>query len=297
MTSAEILAAGTLPWRRDEFGQVEIALVHRPKYDDWSFPKGKLEHLESPTACAYRETLEETGFEVRFHNFLGEVSYQTPDGIKRVKYWSAKFLQEMGKPNTSEVDQVLWFNPAVVREKLNRDSDKEILDRFLATDLDSKVLILLRHAKAVAREEWQNEDLDRPLATFGEQQSKRLISALIPYSIKEIHSSSAVRCYETINPLARALSLDYFFTDSLTEFVFERNPSRTLKYIDRLLENEHTTLICGHNPILPKYLAEKYSRQGFEVSEAALKPGEAWILHHIGKEVIAVDHLPAPIIA
>lgn len=295
MSDDEISAAGTVPWRRDESGQVLLALVHRPKYDDWSFPKGKLEGIESATACAHRETLEETGFDVRLHNYLGEVSYQTTEGVKRVKYWSAKFLQETGSPNPTEVDQVLWVEPSLARDRLNHESDIQILNSFLATDLDSKIIILLRHAKAIAREEWQNEDLDRPLSALGEQQAKRLISSLSPFAIKEIHSSSAVRCYETINPLARALSLDYFFTDSLTEYVFERSPARTLKYIDRLLENSHTTLVCSHNPILPKYLAEKYSRQGFEVSEAALKPGEAWIVHHIDKEVIAVDHLPAPV--
>lgn len=297
MAENEILAAGTVPWRRDESGAIQVALVHRPKYDDWSFPKGKLEGIESAVACAYRETLEETGFEVRFHNCLGEVSYSTPEGLKRVTYWSAKFLKESGEPNPAEVDEVIWLDPESARSRLSRDTEREILERFLATDLDTKVLILLRHAKAFAREDWSAEDLDRPLSSIGEQQAKRLISSLTPFNITEIHSSSAVRCYETVNPLARALSLDYFFTDTLTEYVFARNSARTVKYIDRLLENDHTTLVCSHNPILPKYLGKKFSRQGFEVSEAALKPGEAWVLHHIGNEVIAVDHLPAPAIA
>lgn len=294
---SEISAAGAVVWRRNSEGAIEIALVHRPKYDDWTLPKGKQEQGESAIACAYRETVEETGFEVRFQQSLGEISYETEGARKRVRYWSAKFLKEVGSPNPLEVDRISWLGVTKAQSELTRESDKEILERFLKTELDSKTMILLRHAKAVAREDWQSEDLDRPLSSIGEQQAKRLISSLIPFDIKEIHSSSAVRCYESINPLARALSLDYFFTDSLTEYVFSKNPERTLKYIDRLLENDHTTLICGHNPILPRYLSEKYSKQGFEVSEAALKPGEAWILHHIGKEVIAVDHLAAPVIA
>lgn len=297
MSNSEFWAAGTVTWRRNETGEVQVALIHRPKYDDWSFPKGKIEGLESPTACAHRETLEETGFEVRLHSFLGELAYQTPEGTKRIKYWSAKFLDEIKSVNFSEVDQVLWLESKIAREKLTNPDDREILDRFLSTDLDTRVLILLRHAKAIARDEWQSEDLDRPLSALGEQQAKRLVSSLSPFAIKEIHSSSAVRCYETINPLARALSLDYFFTDSLTEYVYQQNSARTLKYIDRLLENDHTTLVCGHNPILPRYLAQKFERQGFEISEGALKPGEAWVVHHIGKEVISVDHLPAPLTA
>jgi 8-oxo-dGTP diphosphatase len=292
-----IPAAGTIVWRRNDSGEVEVAIIHRPKYDDWSFPKGKCEVGENSIACAYRETVEETGFEIRFKEFLGEISYLAEGTAKRVKYWSAKFLRQVGTPMQGEVDQVLWKSPNEAEELLSRESDREILTRFLGTELDTQVLILLRHAKAIAREDWQNEDLDRPLSAIGEQQAKRLISTLTPFGIREIHSSSAVRCYETINPLARALSLDYFFTDSLTEYVFTKNAARTFKYIDRLLENGEPTLICGHNPILPQYLAEKYSRQGFEISEAALKPGDAWILHHIGKEVISVDHLPAPLIS
>jgi len=292
-----IQAAGTIVWRRNDSGEVEVAIIHRPKYDDWSFPKGKCEVGENSIACAHRETVEETGFEIRFKEFLGEISYLAEGTAKRVRYWSAKFLRQVGTPMQGEVDQVLWKSPNEAEELLSRESDREILKRFLATDLDSQVLILLRHAKAIAREDWQNEDLDRPLSTIGEQQAKRLISTLTPFGIGEIHSSSAVRCYETISPLARALSLEYFFTDSLTEYVFTKNSARTFKYIDRLLENSDPTLVCGHNPILPQYLAEKYSRQGFEISEAALKPGEAWILHHIGKEVISVDHLPAPLIS
>ena len=292
-----IRAAGTIVWRRNESGDVEVAIIHRPKYDDWSFPKGKCEEGENPISCAYRETVEETGYEVRFREYLGEISYLAEGNAKRVKYWSAKFLRQVGTPLQGEVDEVLWKSPNEAEEILSRESDREILKRFLATELDTQVLILLRHAKAIAREDWHNEDLDRPLSAFGEQQAKRLINTLYPFGIGEIHSSSAVRCYETINPLARALSIDYFFTDSLTEYVFTKNSARTFKYIDRLLENGEPTLVCGHNPILPQYLAEKYSRQGFEISEAALKPGEAWILHHIGKEVISVDHLPAPLIS
>jgi phosphohistidine phosphatase SixA/8-oxo-dGTP pyrophosphatase MutT (NUDIX family) len=293
MVDEVILAAGTVTWRRSEDGIPLVALVHRPKYDDWSLPKGKMEESELAQACAYRETLEETGFEVRLQKYLGEIAYETTAGEKRVKYWSAEFLGESGRPNLLEVDEVKWLKIDEVYDHLNRDSDREILSEFSKVELDAQPLVLLRHAKAVAREEWLGDDLDRPLHSTGETQAKRLISALTPYGIREIHSSSAVRCYETINPIARALSLDYFFTDNLTEYIYERNSGRTFKYLDRLLENDYPTLVCGHNPILPQYLASKYSKQGFDVAQTDLKPADAWVLHHVGKEVVAVDHIMA----
>lgn len=159
---------------------------------------------------------------------------------------------------------------------------------------DIQTLILLRHAKAISRENWDGEDLDRPLDSLGEVQAKRLVANFSPMEIAEIHSSSAVRCYETINPLARALSLDYFFTDTLSEFIYSKHPERTFKYIDRLLENDFATLVCSHNPILPNYLSRKLERQGFSVPKTKLAPGDAWVVKHLEKEILAVEHLPVP---
>jgi phosphohistidine phosphatase SixA/ADP-ribose pyrophosphatase YjhB (NUDIX family) len=291
------LAAGTVTWRRDEDGIPLVALIHRPKYQDWSFPKGKLEEREHVIAAAYRETVEETGFDVRLGRDLGEISYETQFGVKTVRYWSAKFLNEVGTTNPVEVDEVKWLPIAIANDFLQRDLDRVVLQRFAEIDLDSHGLILLRHAKAVAREDWQGDDLDRPLSALGEAQAKRLISSLSPFGIREIHSSSAVRCYETISPIARALNLDYFFTDNLTEYIYEKSEARTYKYLDRVLENDYPTLVCGHNPILPNYLASKFSRQGFDIAQTELRPGDAWHLHHIGKEVVAVDHITSPTIA
>ena len=297
MEDKEISAAGTIVWRRSSLDEIEVALVYRSRHKDWGFPKGKVEQNESPIACAFRETMEETGFDVRLQRYLGEVNYQTSVGMKLVKYWSAKLVNEVGLPNPEEIDEVRWFKASEVASVLSHESDLSVLEIFLSMDLDSQILILLRHAKAISRDDWQGDDLDRPLSTLGERQAKKLISILSPFSVREIHSSSAVRCYETINPLARALSLDYFFTDTLTEYIYSKNEMRSFRYIDRLLENNHTTLICGHNPVLPKYLESKFSQQGFEVPTPKLNPGEAWILHHLGKEIVAVDHSPMPLIA
>ncbi|MFZ9143390.1 MAG: NUDIX hydrolase, partial [Candidatus Nanopelagicaceae bacterium] len=103
-----ILAAGALIWRRNESDQIEIAFVHRVKYDDWSIPKGKLEGDESLIACAYREVMEETGFSVRFGQSLGSISYQVGQRSKSVSYWAAKYLASPGSPNPIEVDEVRW---------------------------------------------------------------------------------------------------------------------------------------------------------------------------------------------
>lgn len=295
MSENSITAAGALVWRRNEEDQIEIALVHRPKYDDWSIPKGKIEGNEALIACAYREVVEETGFGVRFGPKLGEISYRTENGLKTVTYWSARFLHIEGTPNPQEVDEVRWILASEVKEFLTRDSDREILRRFFEIDLDTKPLILLRHAKAIERTEWAGEDTDRPLSSHGERQSKRLITVMKPYAIEEMHSSSAVRCYETITPLARALNVDFFFTDSLSEDVFHKDHERPIKYVYRLLSNDYPVLVCSHNPILPAAISSFVNKFGVDVQESKLEPGDAWVVHHIDREVVAVEFLPAPI--
>lgn len=292
--SEKIVAAGAVVWRRNISDEVEVALVHRVKYNDWSIPKGKVEGEESLIACANREVQEETGFTVRFGPKLGEVSYQIGETPKSVTYWSAKFLSEQGNPNPSEIDEVRWVNLSDAEQLLTRTLDKEVLKKFENIDLDSKPLILLRHAKAVERQDWAGEDTDRPLSSVGERQAKRLLSIHQPYAIEEIHSSSAVRCYETITPMARALNIDFFFTDSLSEDAHRRDKERAGRYVEKLLVNDYPVLVCSHNPVLPSVISNFVDKFGIEVDEIKLQPGDAWVAHHIDREVISVEFLPGP---
>ncbi|NDA84418.1 MAG: NUDIX hydrolase [Burkholderiaceae bacterium] len=291
---SEIQAAGAIVWRRNESDAIEIALVHRPKYDDWSIPKGKVEGEESLIACAYREVVEETGFAVRFGQSIGSVHYEVNGLRKTVTYWSARLLGEQGKPNPEEVDAVRWMSCEEAKEQLGRDSDRQIVETFQSIEPDTKPLILLRHAKAIERQEWAGEDTDRPLSSLGERQAKRMLTNFLPFAVEEIHSSSAVRCYESITPLARGLNVDFFFTDSLTEEVFHKNNERPFKYVQRLLVNDFTTLVCSHNPILPSIVSAFVDKFGVEVPSTKLEPGDAWVAHHVEREVVAIDFLPAP---
>jgi len=290
----EIVAGGGVVWRRNSQDVIEIALVHRVQYDDWSLPKGKVEGEESIIACAYREIMEETGFAIRFGPMLGTYSYPVKEQRKTVTYWSAKYLKDIGTPNPVEVDQVKWIALSEAKAVVTRELDREVISRFMEFDPDSKPLVLLRHAQALDRHDWSGEDGDRPLNTIGERQAKRLLSNFQPFGIEEIHSSSAVRCYETITPMARALSVDFFFTDSLSEDVFLLNRERPIKYIHRLLVNDYPVLVCSHNPILPQAISSFVDKFGIEVSDTKLEPSDAWVAHHIDREVIAVDFLPGP---
>ncbi|MEV4924918.1 NUDIX hydrolase [Streptomyces roseoverticillatus] len=129
---APLLAAGCVLWRRGQSGDLEIALVHRPKYNDWSHPKGKLKRGEDALGGALREVREETGMECEPGAVLPTACYVAAGRPKEVRYWAARATEGTFVPS-KEVDRVAWLPPREARERLTEERDKELLDAFLAT--------------------------------------------------------------------------------------------------------------------------------------------------------------------
>lgn len=126
-------AAGCVLWRRAPEGAegLEICLVHRPKYDDWSHPKGKLKSDEEPLAGALREVREETGHHCAPGARLPSAHYIDPQGRpKAVDYWAAEAGEGCFQPN-DEIDRVLWLTPAAARERLTEPRDRALVDALL----------------------------------------------------------------------------------------------------------------------------------------------------------------------
>jgi len=290
-----IYAAGAVLWRIGENKKVEIALIHRPRYDDWSLPKGKLDPNETMIGCAHREVMEETGYSAVFGPEIGHATYIVDGVTKLVKYWSAQAVGEAtGKPNPQEVDQILWLSTSDARKKLALDDDRSIVDFFSEFGTGTTPLVLLRHAKAVKREDWDGDDGDRPLANVGQIQAKRLLSTYLPFAIEVIHSSDAMRCIETIEPMARSLNMHPIFSTDLSEYRFAKDKEAALDYAQDLMNRGQGAIICSHNPILPKLLKKLIGKKSFKELGLELKPAEAWVLHHRDGEIIAVDWVSAP---
>lgn len=291
----DIYAAGAVLWRYTAQKRIEIALIHRPRYDDWSLPKGKLDPNETMIGCAYREVIEETGYTPIFGPEIGDATYVVDGVTKFVKYWSAQAVGEpIGKPDPQEVDQIEWLTPLNARKKLTLDDDRSIIDFFLEFGPGTTPLVLLRHAKAVKREDWDGDDGDRPLANLGQIQSKLLLSKFLPYAIKEVHSSDAMRCIETIEPMARSLKMHPIFSVDLSEYRYAKNKEASLDYAEDLMNSGQSVIICSHNPILPKLLKKLIGKKNFNELNQRLEPAEAWVLHHRDNEIIAIDWVAAP---
>ena len=290
-----VVAAGAVVWRKEADGSTLVALVHRPRYDDWSLPKGKIEPGETLISCAYREVMEETNLPVNLGPYIGSTEYFVADGLKQVHYWCAKVEEDKYSfMANDEVDQMIWLSPAEAIDIATRESDREILAKFVVAPYDSSVFVMLRHAKALARQEWQGDDDDRPLDLTGQLQAKRMLSIYQVFGLQEIYTSDAVRCFDTVSILAKSLKLDVQVAQEISEYTFKKNKEKSRDFVKELIKKNETLLICSHNPVLPKMLEKLTKKVDIEYEGSKLLPGEAWVLHHNKKEVLQVDRLPSP---
>jgi len=296
-----IIAAGGVVWRESKDAKIELAIIHRPKYDDWTFPKGKLDTGEELISGAYREILEETGLDIELGPFLGAVEYESIDGLKHVSYWAAKALASSKDfHSNNEADLMEWHDFESARKKLTRDSDREILEIFIKSPFQATKLIMLRHAKALARTEWQSGDEDRPLDNLGQLQAKRMHAIYQVYGISQIHTSDAVRCYDTVIGLTNTLKIEPVITSKLSEYTFEKNKEKSLDYALELAEISRSTgatiLLCSHNPVLPRMLERITKKSDVELPESKLKPGDAWVVFLGKNKCLQIDVVQAPIV-
>lgn len=305
-TQPPVLAAGALTWR-EKNGQVQVLLVHRPRYDDWSVPKGKLDPGETFPAAAVREVAEETGYRVRLHRPLPASVYLLPDGrTKIVQYWSATVRAKLaaGASDPDEVDVVEWVEVAEAERRVTRQTDQVLvsaLRRHLDEgELQTVPIIVQRHAAALGRAKWRKGEKSRPLNSKGKKQAKALPGLIDAFDPRRVVASPWKRCRETVKPFAKRAGLDVETKSELTEAGHEERPSRTAAVIERVLSESLATVVCTHRPVLPTVIgvARAASRPGAALELPAEDPylaaGEALVLHTSGEgSVVAIErHLP-----
>ena len=287
-----IRAAGALLWRENPERKIEIALIHRPRYDDWSLPKGKLEEGETSLFCAYREVIEETGITPTFGRELGSVEYKEPTGLKRVKYWSARapYSSEKFAAN-EEVDEIKWLNPDEAHYLATHESDRTIIENFLTQEARTDTLIILRHTKALERGDWDRADSLRTLDERGLEQSQFLIQHLKPFAIDEIYTSDYTRCVQTVTPLGQSRGLTITEIPNLNEETFVHDPERAISFANAVKQDEKNILICSHNPVIPTMVRGILNTKLKNKDLMKLEPGDAWIVHRVRGEIVGLDLL------
>lgn len=288
-----IRAAGAVVWRPVRGGGVEIALVHRPRYDDWSLPKGKREPQEHPVAAAVRETAEETGQRVVLGRPLPTQHYETADGQKEVHYWSARALGGTFTPG-EEVDSMTWLAPAQAARTLSNRSDLDVLAALLAGPIDTQAMIVLRHARAKARARWTEEDARRPLDAAGRRQAGALVAVLAAYRPTRVVSSPALRCLQTVGPFATATGIEIETAAGLAEDAPKSVAGQAREEAARLHAADAAVLLCTHRPLLPPLLRRLSGGGEPLASGQPMRAGEMLVIHRRGGRTVATErhHLP-----
>lgn len=129
MSEPPVRAAGGVVWRRNA-GTVEVLLVHRPKYDDWTLPKGKAEPGETDEECARREVEEETGLRCRLGDEVGSTAYRDQNGRpKVVRYWEMQPVEGSFEPH-DEIDEVRWIAVDDALRALTYKRERPVLRRL-----------------------------------------------------------------------------------------------------------------------------------------------------------------------
>ncbi|MDO5681521.1 MAG: NUDIX hydrolase [Propionibacteriaceae bacterium] len=257
MKRPAVRAAGAVVLRR-ESDETEVLVVHRPRYDDWSLPKGKLDRGETDAVCAVREVAEETGVRVRLTAPLSPHRYRVSGGIKQVDWWLAEVNGEPGEiADPEEVDKAEWLPVSEALEWLSYADERDRLMEGVAMPPVTPLLIV-RHAKALPRKDWNDVDYERPITDWGRRQARALVPFLSVFGVRRVVSSSATRCVQTVNPYAHALDLPMEAWDELTEETGEKDPkiarTMTAKLAKEVAASGVPTTVCGHRPILPAML-------------------------------------------
>jgi 8-oxo-dGTP diphosphatase len=201
------------------------------------------------------------------------------------------------QPN-EEVDELRWLKVPKARELLTYADDKSVLDEFAATPADTRTLLLVRHAKAGKREEWQGKDSDRPLSNAGIRQAEALRAELPLFGADRVHAAPLVRCVQTVRPLAEDLGRTIVPEPLLTEQAYARAPERGRARLKEILAGGGVPVVCSQGGVIPDLISALAKESGLELPQVPAKKGSFWVLSFIDEDLVDADYfataLPKP---
>jgi len=288
---ATVIAAGGVVWR-ERHGTRQVLLVHRPRYDDWSLPKGKLTANEHVLVGARREIEEETGQQVVLGPPLGVQRYRIhKNGAiaeKLVHYWSATPVGETAFQPNDEVDEVAWLPMDKVRDKLSYPRDVDIVDALDEATPVSATLVLLRHAEAVKRKDWSGNDSIRPLNRSGTAVAERLTGVLAALGVDRLISSDAERCVATITPYAASVDRHIQLWPEISQRGYEAEPGGLFGLAEKAWKPGRVTVVCSHRPVLPALSRE------FGLKVSKFSTGAFVVAHRLADGRLIYERFSAP---
>ena len=295
-----ILSAGGVLWRpaADGSSGIEVLLVHRPKYDDWSLPKGKRQPGEHVLLTAVREILEETSVRPVLGPRLRTTEYLVHGRPKQVDYWAVCCPADQAAPS-HEIDAVSWLPLPQALDRLSYPHDADVIKSL--PPRATVPLILVRHASAGYRDEWAGQDLLRPLDAGGAAEALLLTDLLTCFAPRaRVISSPALRCTESVRPYAARFGGSVEAKACLAvpgrdgdSFLDRTNRADTVRHLFRdLVAAGQPVVVCLHRENLPLALAAACSVLGTSSPtgwDPSLPKGGFLVLHTAAGELVALE--------
>ncbi|NNG36586.1 NUDIX domain-containing protein [Nakamurella aerolata] len=295
----KVRAAGAVLWKPAAQHGVRVALVHRPRYRDWSLPKGKADGGESAQQTAEREVLEETGSTAAIGRALTQVSYEVSAGLKTVQYFAARATGGRFTPN-KEVDKIEWLPIEAARDRLSYEFDLAVLDTFAVQPAELATVVLVRHAKAGHRESYDGDDAGRPLDAKGRKQAKALVGQLLPFGVNRIVSAPVTRCVQTVQPTADARQLPVQLQVVFGEEVYRDDPAAARRTIAGLAggcdaeQAAGAVVVASQGGVIPGVVKSLAARAGVSIPDAGTPKASFWVLSFDREQLVQADPYPPP---
>jgi 8-oxo-(d)GTP phosphatase len=290
-TSKIVYAAGGVLWRPGHReSAAEVAVIHRPRYDDWSLPKGKVDPGETEPVTAAREMLEETGHHVQLGRRIATVSYPIEQRTKKVQYWSARSLGGSFAPN-DEVDDLVWLPALAALKKVSYAYDRKVLRRWAKYPADTQSVLIVRHGSAGSKSRFSGDDKIRPLDKKGRAQAEALVAQLSVFGPTDVYAADRVRCHQTVEPLAEELGVTIGNEPTLTEEAYADNPKRGRRRVLQIAGAHPAPVICTQGKVIPDLIAWWCDRDGVRPDKSRNRKGSTWVLSLVDGHLIAADHI------
>jgi len=273
---------------RETGGTVEIAVIHRDRYDDWSLPKGKLRTGEQLLAGAVREVREETGVTVLPQVKLPGARYLTgePDTEKTVDFWSMRAVSESAHTAIDEVDDVRWVPVPEADRILTYAHDRGTVAAFAALRRVTGAAVLVRHARAGSRAAWAGEDGARPLDEAGKRQAAALAGLLALFRPARVYAAPLVRCVDTVSQLGLPVRPETVFAEATAAA-----PKAIAARLRALVAESGRIVVCSQGGVIPDVVAELRPPNATAGADFHTPKGTAWVLSFHDTELVAADHL------
>ena len=296
-SSKIVLAAGVVLWRPGyRESAPEIAVIHRPRYDDWSLPKGKVDPGETEPVTAVREVFEETGHHVELGRRIATVSYPIEQRTKKVQYWSARSLGGSFAPN-NEVDDLLWLAAPAAIKKVSYAYDRKVLRGWAKEPVDTQSVLVVRHGSAGSKSRFSGDDKIRPLDKKGRAQAEALVAQLSAFGPTDVYAADRVRCHQTVEPLAEELGVTINNEPTLTEEAYADNPKRGRRRVLQIAGSHRTPVICTQGKVIPDLITWWCERDGVRPDKSRNQKGSTWVLSLAEGRLIAADHIGSALAA